>query len=163
MLQSHLLSSGATDGEVRVTRHSSHIAHFLLQIYVWDLNTPEKPYTPGKRSTKLDEITSLAWNNKVAYVLATSSSTGYTVVWDLREKREVVALAYGGGAGTSTAGNMQQFGGGAMALGAKRGVSDVCWHPENVSSSAHMSLRLSNVCHRLLGSSLRRKMTRLRL
>jgi len=30
-------------------------------------------------------------------VLAGSSSTGYTVVWDLRGKQEVVALAYGGG------------------------------------------------------------------
>ena len=34
------------------------------------------------------------------YVLAGASNTGYTVVWDLRGKREVVALAYGGGAGT---------------------------------------------------------------
>lgn len=63
------------------------------------------------------------------------SSTGYTIVWDLRGKREVVALAYGGGAGTGTSGGMlaAQGAGGAMALGAKRGVSSVCWHPDNVS------------------------------
>ena len=57
-------------------------------------------HLPGSRSMKLDEITSVAWNQQVQYVLAGSSSTGYTVVWDLRGKREVVALAYGGAAGT---------------------------------------------------------------
>ncbi|EJT99394.1 hypothetical protein DACRYDRAFT_23938 [Dacryopinax primogenitus] len=112
-LQTNLLASGASAGE----------------IYIWDLTNPTKPYTPtgtAAPSTKLDLITSLAWNSSVAHVLASSSSTGYTVVWDLRGKREVVALAYGGGAAT---------GGGAVAggmeIGRRRGMSDVCWHPEN--------------------------------
>ena len=101
-----------------------------LQIYVWDLKDPSKPYSPGTRSTKLDEITALAWNHHVQYALAASSSTGYTVVWDLRGKREVAALAYGGGAGTM--GGMQGFGGPSMAMGGRRGMSDVAWHPDNV-------------------------------
>ncbi|KAF5336313.1 hypothetical protein D9757_014045 [Collybiopsis confluens] len=43
-----VLSSGGIDGEV----------------YIWDLKDPSKPYTPtpGSRSTKFDEITSVAWN-----------------------------------------------------------------------------------------------------
>ena len=45
-------------------------------------------------------MTCASWNQQVQYVLAGSSSTGYTVGWDLRGKREVVALAYGGSAGT---------------------------------------------------------------
>ena len=45
-------------------------------------------------------MTCVSWNQQVQYVLAGASCTGYTVVWDLRGKREVVALAYGGGAGT---------------------------------------------------------------
>ncbi|KAF7293598.1 Nucleoporin-interacting protein [Mycena indigotica] len=50
---------------------------------------------------------------QVQYVLAGASSTGNTVVWDLRGKREVVALAYGaGGAG---------------------GMSDIKWHPDNAT------------------------------
>ncbi|KZT52640.1 hypothetical protein CALCODRAFT_81126 [Calocera cornea HHB12733] len=112
-LQTNLLASGASAGE----------------IYIWDLTNPTKPYTPTGTATpnsKLDLITSLAWNSSVAHVLASSSSTGYTVVWDLRGKREVVALAYGGGAAT---------GGGAVAggmeIGRRRGMSDVCWHPDN--------------------------------
>ena len=98
-IQTNLLSSGATNGEVGL--HASYTNIRLnktvtTQIYIWDLKDPSKPYSPGTRSSKLDEITSLAWNRQVQHVLASSSSTGYTVVWDLRNKREVVALAYGG-------------------------------------------------------------------
>ena len=89
-------------------------------MYVWDIKDPSKPYTPtGTRSTKLDDITSIAWNQQVQHVLAGASSTGYTVVWDLRGKREVVALAYGGGAGT-LAGQMSNGGG-------KEDVTDLRW------------------------------------
>ncbi|KAH9849003.1 hypothetical protein C2E23DRAFT_841396 [Lenzites betulinus] len=115
-IQTNLFSSGAVNGE----------------IYVWDLKDPSKPYSPGTRSTKLDEITALAWNHHVQYALAASSSTGYTVVWDLRGKREVAALAYGGGAGT-LAGGMQGFGGPGFAAGGRRGMSDVAWHPDNAT------------------------------
>ncbi|KAJ6507121.1 hypothetical protein C8R47DRAFT_1238783 [Mycena vitilis] len=85
-IQTSLIASGAVSGEV----------------YIWDLHSPAKPYTPtpGARSTKLDEMTSVAWNRQVQYVLAGASNTGYTVVWDLRGKHEVVALAYGGGGGS---------------------------------------------------------------
>jgi protein transport protein SEC31 len=95
------------------------------------LKDPTKPYSPGNRSTKLDEITSLAWNHHVQYVLAASSSSGFTVVWDLRGKREVAALTYGGGAGTM--GGAPSFATGGMAIGGRRGMSDVAWHPDNVS------------------------------
>ncbi|KAI0674665.1 hypothetical protein C8Q78DRAFT_989533 [Trametes maxima] len=115
-IQTNLFSSGAVNGE----------------IYVWDLKDPSKPYSPGTRSTKLDEITALAWNHHVQYALAASSSTGYTVVWDLRGKREVAALAYGGGAGT-LAGGIQGFGAPGFAMGGRRGMSDVAWHPDNAT------------------------------
>lgn len=62
--------------------------------------------------------------------LAASSSTGYTIVWDLRGKREVAALAYGGGAGTLAGG--AGFGAPGFAAGGRRGMSDVAWHPDNV-------------------------------
>ena len=96
------------------------------------MKDPSKPYSPGTRSTKLDEITALAWNHHVQYALAASSSTGYTVVWDLRGKREVAALAYGGGAGT-LAGGAQGFGAQSLAIGGRRGMSDFAWHTDNVS------------------------------
>jgi protein transport protein SEC31 len=88
-------------------------------MYVWDLKNPGKPYapTPGTCSAKLDEITLVAWNNQAQYILACASSSGYTIVWDLRGKREVIALAYGGGCG---------------AMGTRRGMSGIAWHPDNV-------------------------------
>lgn len=101
------------------------------------MRDPSKPYSPGTRSTKLDEITSLAWNHHVQYALAASSSTGYTVVWDLRGKREVAALAYGGGAGTQA--GLQGFGAAGLAVGGRRGMSDVAWHPDNVSTERERS------------------------
>ena len=55
-LQPNLLASGAVNAEV----------------YVWDLNAPQKPYTPGSRSQRLGEISSLGWNPQVSHVLATS-------------------------------------------------------------------------------------------
>ena len=60
------------------------------------------------------------------YVLAGASSTGYTVVWDLRGKREVVALAYGGSNAIMGSGG---------SIGARRGMSDIAWHPDNVRVS----------------------------
>ena len=49
-------------------------------------------------------------------------STGYTVIWDLRNKREVVALAYGGASQVGIIGDS-----------GREGMSDVAWHPDNVS------------------------------
>ncbi|KAG8893057.1 protein transport protein S31, partial [Tulasnella sp. 408] len=116
--QTHLLSSGAVNGE----------------IYIWDLNDPSKPYSPGARSAKLEDVTSVAWNSQVAHILASSSNSGFTAVWDLRGKREVVALAYGGGA--ATAGGPA---GGAFATGGRRGMSDVAWHPDNSTNEAEIA------------------------
>ena len=126
-------------------RYVTKILKFLFltveQVYIWDLKDPSKPYspTPGARSTKLDEITSVAWNQQVPSVLAGASTTGYTVVWDLRGKREVVALAYGGGAGTMAGRNMSTSG---MAAGGRRGMSAIAWHPDNVSIATRDALYL---------------------
>jgi protein transport protein SEC31 len=81
-------------------------------------------------STKLDEITALQWNPTVSRVFAASSSSGYTSVWDLKAQKEIVSLQYGGGA----AKGMDTVGGQAgLQMGKRRGMSDVCWHPEQVS------------------------------
>ena len=88
----------------------------------------------------MDEITSLSWNSVAQQILASSSSSGYTVVWDLRGKREVVALTYSG-----TSGPMQS---------SRRGQSAVAWHPDNVR------YRLSSN-PRLVANSSRLQSTRL--
>ena len=75
---------------------------------------------------------------QVPHVMATASSTGYTVVWDMRGKREVSALAYGGGAGTLGGG--MSGSGGAMAQGGRRGMSAIAWHPDNVRRLGNLNL-----------------------
>jgi WD40 repeat protein len=111
-------------------RSTSTLAAFtpIHQLYVFDLTSPTKSHSTGPRSSKLEEITSLQWNPVVPHILASSSSSGYTSVWDLRGKKEVISLAYGGGAATGMAG-----GGGGMQVGGRRGMSDICWQPNTVS------------------------------
>lgn len=80
-VQSNLLATGASDGE----------------IFVWDLNNPSKPYSPGTRSQRLEDVTCIAWNRQVAYILASGSNNGSTVIWDLRNRKELFPLAHPGG------------------------------------------------------------------
>ena len=48
------------------------------------------------------------------HTLATSSSTDYTVAWDIRHKHKIAALAYGYRAGTMD--DMQASGGAGIAM-----------------------------------------------
>ncbi|OXG53532.1 protein transporter SEC31 [Cryptococcus neoformans] len=101
------------------------------EIYIYDLNSPNNaPIPPGPTSTKLNEITALQWNPTVSRVFAASSSSGFTSVWDLKAGKEIVSLQYGGGA----AKGMETVGGVAgLQMGKRRGMSDVCWHPEQAT------------------------------
>ncbi|KAJ3088294.1 protein transport protein S31 [Quaeritorhiza haematococci] len=85
-LQLNLLATGATDGE----------------IFVWDLMNPTKPYSPGARSQKIEDVTCLSWNRQVAHILASASNNGYTVIWDLRNRKELIQLANPNGRRTVT-------------------------------------------------------------
>ncbi|KAF9191753.1 protein transport protein S31 [Haplosporangium sp. Z 767] len=108
--QQNLLSSASSNGEV----------------FIWDLGNLTKPYTPGSRSSKLEDITCVAWNNHVQHILATSSTTGYTVVWDLKAKREVLSLSYPGAGvgGMGSMGNLGQMG------ASRRGITAIAWNPD---------------------------------
>ncbi|KAF9543707.1 protein transport protein S31 [Mortierella hygrophila] len=106
--QQNLLSSASSNGE----------------IFIWDLGNLTKPYTPGTRSAKLEDITCVAWNNHVQHILATSSTTGYTVVWDLKAKREVLTLSYPGASVGGSMGNLGQMG------ASRRGITAIAWNPD---------------------------------
>ncbi|KAK0544963.1 protein transport protein S31 [Tilletia horrida] len=123
-IQNNLIASGASNGE----------------IFIWDLNSPGRPYSPSaQRSPKVDDVTSLAWNNQVPHILATSSNTGYIVVWDLKKRSEFVSFSYSGGAATAAPGGPLGGGGpngagsAALASGGRRGMSAICWHPDNAT------------------------------
>lgn len=79
---SNLLASGAADSDV----------------CIWDVASPAKPSLfPALKqsggSAPGGEITHLAWNGKVQHILASTSSTGNTVVWDLKRQRQVISFS----------------------------------------------------------------------
>jgi protein transport protein SEC31 len=77
--QPNLMASGGADGE----------------ILIWDLAKPSTPTVskPHNRGTAGGAgISTLGWNKRVAHILATSSETGETNVWDLRQQRAVLTF-----------------------------------------------------------------------
>ncbi|GMK56909.1 hypothetical protein CspeluHIS016_0307490 [Cutaneotrichosporon spelunceum] len=99
------------------------------ELYIHNLDSLGDPITPGPVSTKLGEITSLAWNPTVASVFAASSSSGFTSIWDLRHSKEIAALQYGGGAAKGD----HMSGRAGTQIGQRRGMSDLCWHPDQAT------------------------------
>ncbi|CUM67867.1 uncharacterized protein PRCAT00005576001 [Priceomyces carsonii] len=102
--QDHILVSGGSHGE----------------IYIWDTKNFTEPVSPGKAMTPMDEITSVAWNRSVGHILATTSNGGFTSIWDLKSKREVLHLSYNGPNGKSN-------------------FSHVAWHPTQSTKLATAS------------------------
>ncbi|CAO3644634.1 unnamed protein product [Cunninghamella blakesleeana] len=84
------------------------------EILIWDLiNNPEKPYTPGAHTITYNEnLTDVAWNSQVPYILATSFSSGRTGILDLRTRKEV------------------------MNLPGNHHLSSITWHPDNATQIA---------------------------
>eukprot|EP01104_Vermistella_antarctica_P011366 TRINITY_DN3163_c0_g4_i4.p1 TRINITY_DN3163_c0_g4~~TRINITY_DN3163_c0_g4_i4.p1 ORF type:complete len:1310 (+),score=404.69 TRINITY_DN3163_c0_g4_i4:220-4149(+) len=80
--QDHILATGSVNNEV----------------LIWDLTNPSAPnaYTPGTAANAApgsgdgSQVTSVAWNKKVAHILAAQTYTGPTVIWDLKNKRPVI-------------------------------------------------------------------------
>ncbi|EFJ51095.1 hypothetical protein VOLCADRAFT_120559 [Volvox carteri f. nagariensis] len=80
----NLLASGAADSD----------------LCIWDLTKPSTPSlypalkggagAPG--SAVGGEITYLAWNRKVQHILASCSTNGTTVVWDLKRQKPVISF-----------------------------------------------------------------------
>lgn len=68
-LKRRLLLIGSSDGE----------------IFLWDLNDETQKLQYRAKSSKLSDITSLAWNPELWYILAATSSNGNTVIWNFKD------------------------------------------------------------------------------
>ena len=107
--------SDRSSGPIKTMQFSPHDPSVLAtggvngELLIWDTKTFNEPVSPGKATTALDEITSVAWNNVVGHILASTSAKGYASIWDLRSKREVLHLSYNSG-------------------GERIGFSSVSWH-----------------------------------
>ncbi|KAJ2742257.1 protein transport protein S31 [Coemansia sp. BCRC 34301] len=110
----NLMASGAGNGEV----------------FIWDIVSEFKSYSPGPRSQRLENVTDLSWNKQVQHILATASSSGSLVVWDLRSRREVIALNSVGAIGNS------------LSKGA--GVAATEWNPQSATQLVTASADDSN-------------------
>lgn len=105
--QSHLVASGGTESEV----------------WLWDLNNLSLPYAPSAtKSAKLEDVADLAWNRVVPHILATASTSGHTVIWDLKSRKEALTLMPPSG---------QRF-----------SISSLAWNPENVFPSSYLIFHL---------------------
>jgi protein transport protein SEC31 len=62
------------------------------EIFIWDLNNPSVPMTPGTKIQPLDDINCVSWNNQVQHILA-STCSGKCVVWDLRKNESIIKVS----------------------------------------------------------------------
>lgn len=104
------------------------------QILIWNVLTFATPESPGTPISPMDNITSLAWNNVQGSILASTSSLGYTSIWDLKQKRELLHLLYVGTSG-------------------KADFSQVAWHPSELTKLATASQ--SDMCPVIMTWNLR--------
>ncbi|XP_078319996.1 protein transport protein Sec31A-like isoform X1 [Crassostrea virginica] len=74
--QTNLLASGASESE----------------IYIWDLNKPDSPMTPGAKSQPPEEVACVAWNKQVQHILG-STFAARCVVWDLRKNEPIIKIS----------------------------------------------------------------------
>lgn len=107
------------NGAAHVVRFGRHNAKQLAsggangQILIWNLDRLNEPTTPCAQTSRTEDVTDLAWNKRVGHILASTGRTGFTSIWDLNKRREVLHLHY-----TSSSGQ-------------RLPVSSVAWHPTN--------------------------------
>ncbi|PWA39647.1 WD40/YVTN repeat-like-containing domain, Ancestral coatomer element 1, Sec16/Sec31 [Artemisia annua] len=80
-LKPNLLASSGEEGE----------------IFIWDFAKPTEPthFPPlkGSGSATHGDISFLTWNKRVEPILASTSSHGATVIWDLRKQKPIISFS----------------------------------------------------------------------
>ncbi|KAH7443245.1 hypothetical protein KP509_02G027200 [Ceratopteris richardii] len=77
LITPNLLASGGDDGEV----------------IIWDIVNPTTPsHFPPLKGSGQDNIVDLSWNRKVQHIMATTSNTGVSMVWDLRRQKSILSF-----------------------------------------------------------------------
>ncbi|GKT87010.1 protein transport protein (WD repeat domain-containing protein) [Colletotrichum tofieldiae] len=102
------LIEGAEDAFMsRTTKHTGAIKslqfnplrpHILAtagakgELFIYDVNDVENPFRLGTAAARADDLECVAWNRKVAHILATGGSGGFVTVWDLKTKKASLTL-----------------------------------------------------------------------
>lgn len=76
------------------------------EVYVMDCNRPSEPTVfvpapPPSTSKHTADVTRVAWNTKVAHIVASAGNNGTTIIWDLRQKKAWTEIRDPTGAATS--------------------------------------------------------------
>ncbi|KAI1489152.1 hypothetical protein F5X96DRAFT_27788 [Biscogniauxia mediterranea] len=102
------LISGASDALIsRTTKHTGAIKALQFnplrpqilatagakgELFIYDVNDPENAFRLGTAAARSDDLECVAWNIKVAHILATGGSGGFVTVWDLKTKKASLTL-----------------------------------------------------------------------
>ncbi|OLN92111.1 Protein transport protein SEC31 [Colletotrichum chlorophyti] len=62
------------------------------ELFIYDVNDVENPFRLGTAAARSDDLECVAWNRKVAHILATGGSGGFVTVWDLKTKKASLTL-----------------------------------------------------------------------
>ncbi|WYZ37267.1 hypothetical protein EsH8_II_000773 [Colletotrichum jinshuiense] len=62
------------------------------ELFIYDVNDVENPFRLGTAAARADDLECVAWNRKVAHILATGGSGGFVTVWDLKTKKSSLTL-----------------------------------------------------------------------
>ena len=62
------------------------------ELFVYDVNDPENAFRLGTAAARSDDLECVAWNLKVAHILATGGTGGFVTVWDLKTKKASLTL-----------------------------------------------------------------------
>ena len=62
------------------------------ELFIYDIDNIENPFRLGTAAARSDDLECVAWNRKVANILATGGSGGFVTVWDLKTKKASLTL-----------------------------------------------------------------------
>lgn len=62
------------------------------ELFIYDVNDPENAFRLGTAAARSDDLECVAWNLKVAHILATGGTGGFVTVWDLKTKKASLTL-----------------------------------------------------------------------
>ncbi|KAH9883939.1 hypothetical protein F4778DRAFT_764616 [Xylariomycetidae sp. FL2044] len=102
------LISGASDALLsRTTKHTGAIKSLQFnplrpqilatagakgELFIYDVNDTESAFRLGTAAARSDDLECVAWNTKVAHILATGGSGGFVTIWDLKTKKASLTL-----------------------------------------------------------------------
>ncbi|KAI2632421.1 hypothetical protein GGR54DRAFT_583399 [Hypoxylon sp. NC1633] len=102
------LISGSSDALIsRTTKHTGAIKSLQFnplrpqilatagakgELFIYDVHDPSNAFRLGTAAARSDDLECVAWNTKVAHILATGGSGGFVTVWDLKTKKASLTL-----------------------------------------------------------------------